>query len=164
MSEELKSAIAVLSEATCNEQPTMFWDQAMKHVAVLLKHIADPFIGTPMEFKRMAPESLRDVLAERIRQIQQRGFHPEHDDEHTDGSLSRAAVCYVEEACSQIGDPDRALNITRLAPDLWPWDDDDWKPSGAARRNLVKAAALILAEVDRIDRAIALKLENTPHG
>lgn len=36
----------------------------------------------------------------------------------------------------------------------WCWDRSWWKPT-TPRRDLVKAAALILAEIERIDRAAA---------
>ncbi|MNC99215.1 hypothetical protein D3C83_174210 [compost metagenome] len=34
----------------------------------------------------------------------------------------------------------------------WPWEGCWWKPTGR-RRDLVKAGALILAEIERLDRA-----------
>lgn len=87
----------------------------------------------------------RDVLAERQRQIEAEGWTPEHDDQHTDGSLAVAAACYA------IADRDGRAE----APPFWPWDLDWWKPSDD-RRMLVKAGALILAEIERLDRATAL--------
>lgn len=36
----------------------------------------------------------------------------------------------------------------------WPWDEQWWKPS-TARRDMVKACALGLAEIERLDRAAA---------
>ncbi|HHW2459226.1 TPA: AAA family ATPase [Pseudomonas aeruginosa] len=36
----------------------------------------------------------------------------------------------------------------------WPWDEQWWKPT-SARRDLVKACALALAEIERLDRAAA---------
>ncbi|HCE5729600.1 hypothetical protein ACP0KH_06585 [Pseudomonas aeruginosa] len=39
-------------------------------------------------------------------------------------------------------------------PFCWPWDKDWWKPT-SARRDLVKACALALAEIERLDRAAA---------
>jgi hypothetical protein len=36
--------------------------------------------------------------------------------------------------------------------DLWPWHDDWWKPKDR-RRDLIRAAALIVAEIERLDRA-----------
>lgn len=35
---------------------------------------------------------------------------------------------------------------------LWPWDREWWKPKDR-RRNLVRAAALLIAEIERLDRA-----------
>jgi hypothetical protein len=34
----------------------------------------------------------------------------------------------------------------------WPWDAEWWKPSPDSVRNLVKAGALIAAEIDRLQR------------
>lgn len=90
-----------------------------------------------------------DVLAERRRQIEAEGWAPEHDDEHDQGQLSAAAVSYAALACAEtftgeLGDTP--------APATWPWDQSWWKPAGP-RRNLVKAGALILAEIERMDRA-----------
>lgn len=55
-------------------------------------------------------------------------------------------------------------------PDAWPttWAEDWWKPKNP-RRDLVRAAALLIAEIERLDRA-ALKTPNanmrgaTPEG
>ena len=83
-----------------------------------------------------------DVLAERRRQIEAEGWTPEHDDEHGAGEMAAAAACY-------------ALNAAGCGCEVarnWPWDGSWWKPS-TARRDLVKAAALILAEIERLDRA-----------
>lgn len=85
----------------------------------------------------------RDVLAERARQIGVEGWTPEHDDKHPPGELAKAAACYA------IHEPD----FTHV-PSFWPWGGSWWKP-GDPRRNLVKAAALILAEIERLDRAAA---------
>lgn len=80
----------------------------------------------------------RDVLAERRRQIEAEGWTPEHDRKvNAHGELAKAATCYA--------------SVYPLAASYWPWDLKWWKPSGR-RRNLVKAAALILAEIERLDR------------
>ena len=84
----------------------------------------------------------RDILTERRRQIEAEGWAPEHDDEHGAGEMAAAAACY-------------ALNAAGCGCEVarnWPWDGSWWKPS-TARRDLVKAAALILAEIERLDRA-----------
>lgn len=85
-----------------------------------------------------------DVLAERLRQVSVEGWTSEHDDEYQHGSLASAAGCYAMYTLAYpAGDPH---------PN-WPWDKAWWKPSDDRRRNLVKAGALILAEIERIDRA-----------
>ena len=41
---------------------------------------------------------------------------------------------------------------------LWPWAAEWWKPKDC-RRNLVRAGALILAEIERLDRKNGLQIE-----
>lgn len=104
-----------------------------------------------------------DVLAERRRQIHVEGFSLEHDDEHHRGELAIAAACYAEEAFCQLRAPDRLPEISAIVPQLWPWEPDWWRPSLDARRNLVKAGALILAAISQIDRAIDNELQEPTH-
>lgn len=95
-------------------------------------------------------EAITDIQDERYRQIRQEGFSEEKDDEYGMAELSRAALCYVHAAGLRI----TGNNEPIPAPLNWPWDFGWWKPT-TARRNLVKAAALIVAEIERIDRAEA---------
>ena len=93
-----------------------------------------------------------DVLAERRRQIETEGWTPEHDDEHYSGDLAAAAASYAVAASYVVapgspGDPYTADD----PPEMWP-PEWEFKP-GSARSMLVKAAALILAEIERLDRA-----------
>ncbi|WP_334180856.1 hypothetical protein [Pseudomonas nitroreducens] len=104
-----------------------------------------------------------DVLAERRRQIHIEGFSLEHDDERHRGELAIAAACYAEEAFCQLRDPDRLPEISQIVPELWPCDPSWWKPSLDARKNLVKAGALILAAIGVIDRAIERELLEPSH-
>lgn len=90
--------------------------------------------------------AFRDVLAERRRQIEAEGWTPEHDGLHSTQELAFAAACY---ATADAGDP---------PPAVWPWHLSWWKPADR-RRNLEKAGALILAEIERLDRAAAQKPE-----
>lgn len=76
------------------------------------------------------------------RQIEAEGWTPEHDDAHSSGDLMQAAVCYA------MG----ATFISGAKFDLWPWDRAWWKPKDK-RSNLVRAAALLVAEIERLDRA-----------
>lgn len=93
----------------------------------------------------------QDIAAERRRQVEVEGWTPEHDDEHDDGALARAAACY---AAIESGLSSAVVYDGRNAtPEdvLWPFPG--WlKPKGH-RRNLVRAAALIVAEIERLDRA-----------
>lgn len=108
-----------------------------------------PAPGVPMT------DASRDVLAERQRQITAEGWTPEHDDEHDKGELAVAAAIY-------------ALRYRGADPPLWVTSGDRpdyasrflesvrrWVKSGSTRTNLVKAGALILAEIERLDRAAA---------
>ncbi|HGN1036010.1 TPA: hypothetical protein ACKROO_000561 [Pseudomonas aeruginosa] len=96
------------------------------------------------------PKAWLDVQAERRRQVENEGWTPEHDDEHSYGQMGRAAACYALAGSSAPNDGTAALLVS-LA---WPWDEQWWKPS-TARRDLVKACALALAEIERLDRATA---------
>lgn len=87
----------------------------------------------------------RDVLAERQRQISAEGWTPESDDRYAEGDMSDAAGCYALHAFF-------AEAPTSSPPAWWPWAAHWWKPS-TPRRDLEKAGALILAEIERIDRA-----------
>ncbi|HHE5719074.1 TPA: hypothetical protein ACPEZ2_002492 [Pseudomonas aeruginosa] len=107
------------------------------------------------EFKLLAaapgkevPQAWLDVQAERRRQVEAEGWTPEHDDEHSHSQMARAAACYALAGSSAPNDGTAALLVS-LA---WPWDQQWWKPT-SARRDLVKACALALAEIERLDRA-----------
>jgi hypothetical protein len=95
-----------------------------------------------------------EITAERRRQIDVEGWTADHDDGHAYGAMSRAAACYaahasarcrvnVDLAAYQQGAPLRSIG--------WPWLDRWWKPKDP-RRDLIRAAALIVAEIERIDR------------
>jgi len=115
----------------------------------------------------LADVVMTEIAAERRRQVEAEGWMPGHDDAHRFGEMARAAACYALQ--STLGDPERSfeasidggtvmfkrkfftvgtINISYL---LWPWSGQWWKPT-TARRDLVKAAALIVAEIERLDR------------
>ncbi|MFU2892045.1 hypothetical protein ACM7N3_11785 [Pseudomonas aeruginosa] len=96
------------------------------------------------------PQAWLDVQAERRRQIEAEGWTPEHDDAHSHGEMARAAACYALAGSSAPNDGTAALLVS-LA---WPWDEQWWKPT-SARRDLVKAGALVMAEIERLDRVAA---------
>lgn len=82
------------------------------------------------------------ITAERQRQIVAEGWTPEHDAEHVEGEMARAAKCYLAAVTD---------GYTSM-PAQWPWHYSWWKPSDDPIRNLVKAGALIAAEIDRLSR------------
>lgn len=107
-------------------------------------------------------DAARDMLAERRRQVEAEGWTPKHDDEHDKGEMARAAACYALHAGSCFAW--RADEYQSAKPHegnpaaqdrLWPWDMQWWKPKDP-RRDLVRAGALILAELERLDRAALL--------
>lgn len=98
-------------------------------------------------------KALEDVAAERKRQVEVEGWTPEHDDKHIDCQLATAAACYA--VCGT----EKHLNDFKImGVHVWPWSRGWWKPT-TYRRNLVKAAALIIAEIERLDRKSAERLD-----
>lgn len=93
----------------------------------------------------LSTPAARDVLAERSRQVEAEGFSSAHDDRYRTGALAKAASCYALQAAENR--PQK-----QSPPSWWPWVSSWWKPT-TPRRDLIKAAALILAEIERLDRA-----------
>jgi hypothetical protein len=92
------------------------------------------------------------IDAERQRQIEVEEWSADHDDEiHWDGSMYRAAQCYLE-----------ADGPDAVEPETWPWESAWWKPKERLR-NLVRGGALLLAERDRILRWLARAPETCGH-
>jgi hypothetical protein len=107
------------------------------------------------------------ITEERKRQIEVEGWTPEHDDEHTDRSLVRAAICFASPVRIY---EETDCNFTDPWPEFWAdrWDkrqDLDERGEGDPLPDpvtfsdekrvdlLTKAGALIAAEIDRIQRA-----------
>lgn len=98
-------------------------------------------------------QALEDIQMERMRQLTKEDWSAAHDDHHDSGELARAAACYCLSAVETVTgrEPLDFLNDDFLSA-VWPWAREWWKPKDA-RRDLVRAAALIVAEIERIDRA-----------
>lgn len=94
---------------------------------------------TCKEIESMLTPALLDAMVERRRQGE-KGFNHKHDDKLVSGELTAAAVAYAMDA-----DQGRRDGLVpKTIPDT-------------RRKMLIKAAALLLAEVERIDRAEAAK-------
>lgn len=108
-----------------------------------------------------------DVQRERLRQISVEGWSLEHDDEHRGGELACAAAVYallgglsgaprgdvlreVSESLAQRRYPRLTAGVIVRA--LWPFSWHWFRPR-EPRRDLVRAAALLVAEIERRDRA-----------
>lgn len=85
--------------------------------------------------------ALVQIATERRRQIESEGWNRFHDDKHTNGEMAVAASCYAMP-------PEIGMRAER-----WPWNPSWWKPTPDDRiRELVKAGALIVAEIERLQR------------
>lgn len=125
-----------------------------------------PPAGTKL-YTQPSPDALKaaivDIAAERQRQVDAEGWSSEHDDEYSMGELERAAGWYALNSILRgpetLGVADYDCEANKLfAPKhgcgayQWPWSIEWWKPSEDPRRDLVKAGALILAAIERLDR------------
>lgn len=122
------------------------------------------------------PSAVADIAAERLRQIEVEGWSLDHDDQHNDGSLALAAALYAAPIPLfriEVEQPDKDEMYGVACPgrvswvDPWPWkrrqhvrhdldvmvNDGDNRGESPRRRDLVKAAALLVAEIERLDRA-----------
>lgn len=88
------------------------------------------------------------IAEERQRQIEEEGWTKEHDAKHEDNLLAVAAASYA------MPEGARTFMLTQdgdYLPLFWPFETKWWKPCPQDRvKELVKAGALIAAEIDRI--------------
>lgn len=90
--------------------------------------------------RRKQTTVISEIAAERKRQIEVEGWSVEHDDEWSEDELAEAAACYALHHPGHLG-----------TTHSWPLDTQWWKPKDK-RRDLIRAAALIVAEIERLDR------------
>lgn len=84
------------------------------------------------------------IARERSRQVKEEGFDDDHDARWNNRQLALAGYCYL---ARYLGRSNPAIET--LVPNDWPFDSERWKPSDNVR-TLVKAGALIAAEIDRL--------------
>lgn len=97
------------------------------------------------------------ITKERERQIAEEGYADHDDQRYVLDELALAAVCYAM--------PPRYRELTGVVGNrpgviLWPWHSKHWKPTDR-KRDLVKAGALIAAEIDRMELAEARAMAKT---
>jgi hypothetical protein len=84
------------------------------------------------------------IAAERRRQITEEGYIPDVDLRFAEDELVKAAICYAFP-------PGSGENYDPEPPPMWPWSATVWKPCPNDRvQELVKAGALVAAEIDRL--------------
>jgi len=93
------------------------------------------------------------ITEERQRQISQEGWTPNHDDKMRHGQIAEAALTYIETHLirENFNEDKVAVRIADVAGDRWPWAEQWFKPKNSIH-DLVKAGALIAAEIDRLQR------------
>lgn len=96
--------------------------------------------------------AVTDVMNERLRQINVKGMTPEHDDTHVNDEIAAYAAYYaMPEGAREWNAESTGYGDTlgqAMIPEGW------YMPSPCdRRRQLVKAAALLIAEIERLDRA-----------
>ena len=101
---------------------------------------------------------IEEIAAERRRQIEHHGYKPEHDDaRHPTGALAVAGAAYALAGAAWIAQRRALAHVLfpdgpSYPPRWWPFHGSYWKPRDS-RRDLVRAGALIVAEIERLDRA-----------
>ena len=92
------------------------------------------------------------IAEERQRQIGSEGWTPEHDAmDNSGGELAMAAACYAFDAVAL-----PTIDAKGFIYNNWPWSRKWWKPTPCDTiRQLVKAGALIAAEIDRLQTNIS---------
>lgn len=100
---------------------------------------------------KFTEKALQDVADERGRQVNEEGYQRSHDDAHKDGALALAAAAYIGHSIKdlgQYGPPDGQDDDVAVLISMAPWSIR----AKAPRDSLVKAAALLVAEIERRDR------------
>ena len=116
----------------------------------LFKSSPAEIVGALVEEMALS-DAARDVLTERRRQVTAKGWDHDHDDaQRNDEIAAFAAVYAMPEGARDWPAKETGFGRT-FAEALIPFC---WKPKfGDRRRDLVKATALLIAEIERIDRA-----------
>jgi len=102
---------------------------------------------------QMPPSApVADIVAERIRQVTL-GYDAAHDDEHDEGEIALAAACYAAPQMIYVDESNSDDRGEYRFVDPWPFDwTEDKRRWYDRRRQLVIAGAMIIAEIERLDR------------
>lgn len=170
---ELAEALVALRETIPeSERPaepphavTLLWTDTARRLRLFkdeLKWERAQRLHLTKDLETLSLGAVKDIASERRRQIEEEGWTPEHDDVHESGELAAAAACYAYHTTSMRA---AGYSVTRYEDrppldlyhpyrSMWPWDEACWNPKDR-RRDLVRAGALIVAEIERRDRQTA---------
>ncbi len=148
--EDYGSSICAAVNARLRE---LDWDVADEdlHDAVEIAVRTTPIPASPAQGIDLGA-GVRAIADERRRQVEIERFSPATDAEYSKGELAKAALAYVQLAAMDLAAGGRDHIATGSPPACWPWHRLWWKPRDA-RRDLVRAGALIAAQLDVIDTA-----------
>ncbi|WEA21662.1 hypothetical protein [Pseudomonas juntendi] len=147
---DLNFQLLLLAERSCS-----LLEDWVQHTSVSDQGLNDQIKETRELLEAQSPTwstAVRDLLAERRRQVIEEGHTLKRDDQYTEGQLAQAASAYAFWADPRGARQDDHIDYLDSRPvGLWPWAKEHWKPT-SPRLMLIKAGALILAEIERLDR------------
>lgn len=147
---DLNFQLLLLAERSCS-----LMEDWVQHISVSDQGLNDQIKETRELLEAQSPTwstAVRDLLAERRRQVREEGHTLERDDQYIEGQLAQASSAYAFWADPRGARQDDHIDYLNSTPTgLWPWAKEYWKPT-SPRLMLIKAGALILAEIERLDR------------
>lgn len=156
---EISSATFDILERMAKDHPELAGGYARATAGVDIDLVVAVFANALHDLRRdggpQMSDAAIDVLAERRRQVEGEGWTVEHDNQHAGREMAGAAAAYCHSAHRPTIYARRPGGAYAIPPG-WPvsWSNEWWKPKGP-RADLVRAGALILAEIERLDRQAA---------
>ncbi|HDP3382744.1 hypothetical protein [Pseudomonas aeruginosa] len=135
--------LAECLENVCEDEEDFDVREDVADGRVVAADIAHMLAAAP---DKEVPQAWLDVQAERRRQVEAEGYHGFRDSHYISYELSKAARAYIEVSWHALSG-----GLPCKKPESWPWMAGFKWSDG--RTMLVKAAALTLAEIERLDRA-----------
>jgi hypothetical protein len=155
----LREILATFEDGNISNSCSGCWDGAYSVTSAIREISPDDYRKELEEWSEqgatlMPSPGVSLIRTERMRQVSDEGMTAEHDDSQDGFELTRAASCYAEATrMIGLGSTVKIAAQINYAGTGWPWDWEYWKVSPDVVRNLVKAGALIAAEIDRVLRA-----------
>lgn len=132
------------------------WKAGLVYAVEQIKQRVHVVAAAPIPVQEDAlTKAVRDVLAERLRQVSVEGYDAEHDDAHELGEIGALAALYLMPDGARSWDVSSTGYGDTLSEALLP---NGWSlpaMGGDPREDAVKGVAFGLAELERLDRAAA---------